>query len=560
MCALQRQLGAGVIAFFLGSVSAVAADETVAEPAAPAIRLNTVGYLPGRPMAASVAKVTGKFQVRRLADGAVVWEGELSPPRLNVDTGEELSTADFSALGPAQAGEYELSVAASGERVQFRIAEDLYREPFRLAARAMYLWRCGTPVHGEHAGEHFEHGPCHMDDALLDFLGQLGVQGPMTGGWHDAGDYNKYVVNAGATVGVMFRAWEDFGSAIEAVELDIPETTPRLPDFLAELKWELDWLRSMQADDGSVYHKVSAKNFGGMIAADKDADPRYVVPWSSAATADFTAMMAQAARIYLPYDGEFAEDCLDAAKRSHAFLQAHPDEHSAEQKEFQTGGYHAPDVDDRLWAAAELWETTGDPDVLIDLEKRIAATANVDVDWDWPNLKNLGVLTYLFSERKGRNAELVERVRKNLIAAADKIAAASKAHGYARPLGEKYYWGCNGTVARQAVVLQAAYQLTGDQAYSHAILDGLNHLFGRNHFGRSFVTGLGERPPLHPHDRQSEGDAVAAPWPGYLVGGANPRATDWTDRMEDYRTNEIAINWNGALIYALASQLPAEPR
>lgn len=560
MWALQRQLGAGVIALFAGSVCPAAADEIVADQAPPAIRLNTVGYLPGRPMAASVAKETGKFQVRRLADGAVVWEGELSPPRLNVDTGEELSTADFSALGAPQAGDYELVVAASGERVQFRIAEEIYREPFCLAARAMYFWRCGTPVHGEYAGDHFEHGPCHMDDALLDFLGQPGVNGPMTGGWHDAGDYNKYVVNAGATVGVMFRAWEDFGPAIEAVELDIPETTPRLPDFLAEVKWELDWLRSMQADDGSVYHKVSAKNFGGMIASDKDADPRYVVPWSSAATADFTAIMAQAARIYLPYDGEFAADCLDAAKRSHDFLQAHPDEHAAEQKEFQTGGYHAPDVDDRLWAAAEFWETTGDPDVLIDLEQRIAASANVDVDWDWQNLKNLGLLTYLFSEREGRNAELVERVRQNLIAAADEIVAASKAHGYARPLGKKYYWGCNGTVARQAVVLHAAYRLTGDQAYRHAILDGLNHLFGRNYFGRSFVTGVGERPPLHPHDRQSEGDAVVAPWPGYLVGGANPRATDWTDRMEDYRTNEIAINWNGALIYALASQLPAASR
>lgn len=555
MWALQRQFGAGVIALFLGGVWAAAADETVPEPAPLAIRLNTVGYLPGRPMVASVAKETGKFQVRRLADGAVVWEGELAPPRLNGDTGEELSTADFSALGKAKPGDYELLIAATGERVQFHIAADLYREPFRLATRAMYLWRCGTPVHGEHAGEHFEHGPCHMDDALLDFLGQPGVRGPMTGGWHDAGDYNKYVVNAGATVGVMFRAWEDFGPAIERVELDIPETTPRLPDFLAELKWELDWLRSMQAADGSVYHKVSAKNFGGMISSDKDADPRYVVPWSSAATADFTAMMAQAARIYEQHDAEFAADCLNAAKRSYAFLQTNPQENKAEQGDFQTGGYDAPDEDDRLWAAAELWETTGNPAVLIDLEKRIEANSNVDVDWDWQNLKNLGLLTYLFSERDGSNAELVERVRKNLIAAADEIVAASKAHGYARPLGKKYYWGCNGTVARQAVVLQAAYRLTGDEIYCNATLDGLNHLLGRNYFGRSFITGVGERPPLHPHDRQSEGDAVEAPWPGYLVGGANPKATDWTDRMEDYRTNEIAINWNGALIYALASQL-----
>ena len=554
MWALQRQLFAGAIALLFNGAAAFA-DESVAKPPAPVIRLNTLGYLPATPMAATIAQESGQFQVRRLADGATVWEGELSPPSLNADTDERLSTADFSGLGEAPTGDYELVVSPSGERVRFRIDADLYREPFRLATRAMYLWRCGTPVHGEHAGDHFEHGPCHMDDALLDLVGQPGVRGPMTGGWHDAGDYNKYVVNAGATVGVMFRAWEDFGPAIEAVELDIPGTEPKLPDFLAELKWELDWLRSMQADDGSVYHKVSAKNLGGMIASDKDADPRYVVPWSSAATADFTAMMAQAARIYEPYDAEFAADCLRAAKRSYAFLQAKPEEHKAEQGEFQTGGYDAPDGDDKLWAAAELWETTGDQAVLVDLEKRIKSSANVDADWDWQNLRNLGLLTYLFSSREGRSAELVDQLRKKLLATADDIVAATKAHGYARPLGQKYYWGCNGTVARQSLVLQAAYRLTGDEKYRNATLDGLNHLLGRNCYGRSFITGLGERPPLRPHDRQSEGDAVETPWPGYLVGGANPKATDWTDRMEDYRTNEIAINWNGALIYALASQL-----
>ena len=64
---------------------------------------------------------------------------------------------------------------------------------------------------------------------------------------------------------------------------------------------------------------------------------------------------------------------------------------------------------------------------------------------------------------------------------------------------------------------------------------------------------------MHPHDRRSEGDKVTPPWPGYLVGGPHPKAASWTDVKKDYRTNEIAINWNGALIYALASLLDAPP-
>jgi endoglucanase len=93
------------------------------------------------------------------------------------------------------------------------------------------------------------------------------------------------------------------------------------------------------------------------------------------------------------------------------------------------------------------------------------------------------------------------------------------------------------------------------RVYRETCLDALNHLFGRNGYGRSFVTGVGFHPPLHPHDRRSGGDNVADPWPGYLVGGPHPRAGDWHDEQTDYRTNEIAINWNAALVYALAAFL-----
>jgi endoglucanase len=86
-------------------------------------------------------------------------------------------------------------------------------------------------------------------------------------------------------------------------------------------------------------------------------------------------------------------------------------------------------------------------------------------------------------------------------------------------------------------------------------LYALNFLFGRNYYNRSFVTGLGLNPPMYPHDRRSGGDSLRDPWPGYLVGGGWPGAKDWKDDQDSYQTNEIAINWNGALIYALAASL-----
>jgi endoglucanase len=539
-----------VVASLVGFVSAAwAADE------APKIRLNTVGYLPDGRKQASIAATCKAFTVVRVKDSAKVLEGTTSGPAVNADTGEQLYTADFSAL--KDAGEYRLDVADVGQSAPFRIAADVYAQPFHTAMLGMYLWRCGSAVSAKYDGKTYAHAACHTNDAWLDFATGQHTHLDGTKGWHDAGDYNKYVVNAGVSVGAMFRAWEDFGGQLAKLKLDIPETGGKLPDFLAEIKWELDWLLTMQAPDGSVYHKVSTKGFGGFIMPELEKDDRYFTPWSSAATADFVAMTAAAARIYRPFDADFADRCLAAARKSYDFLKAHPENHEADLKGFSTGGYQTSDPDDRLWAAAELWETTGEAAFLADFEKLARAKqSNVDKEFDWGNVKNLGLFTYLGSRRAGRDADLVAQLRQSLIATADGIVKTAAAHGYARPLGIAYWWGCNGVVARQTVILQAANRLSPKAEYTAACLDALNHLFGRNVHGRSYVTGLGFRPPLHPHDRRSGADKLNGAWPGYLVGGPEKKATDWSDVQGDFRTNEICINWNTALIYALACALP----
>jgi endoglucanase len=549
------------------------------------IRFNTVGYPPQADKKATIAAPCADFAVVRVADGAKVFWGKVTGPALNQDTQEQLYTADFSVL--SQPGEYQLQIPGVGQSATFRVAADIYREPFYSVTRAMYLWRCGTAVSATYRGQTFAHGPCHTNDAWLDYVDGGHTQKDGTQGWHDAGDYNKYVVNAGVTVGVLFRAWEDFGPQIGKVGLDIPESGGALPDFLAELKWEMDWLLKMQGPDGSVYHKVTTKRFGPFIMPEAETEDRFFTPWGSEATADFVAMTAQAARIYRPYDPAYADRCLQAAWKSYRFLKAHPEYHRADQTGFRTGSYEISEAElrvkgpphNRLWAAAELWQTTGASDVLRDLENNIKAVrGRVDNNFDWQELKNLGLLTYLFSERPGRNQTLLKLVRKNLLAVANAIVQTRDHHGYARPLGSTYYWGCNGGLARQTLLLIAAHRLSAQSApsrqargaeglmprphppprktqYQAACMDALNYLLGRNCYGRSFVTGLGFRPPMHPHDRRSGADNIMDPWPGYLVGGPHPKATDWKDAQGDARTNEIAINWNSALIYALAACL-----
>lgn len=518
----------------------------------PTIRLNTLGYPPAASKVATVVDFgeATTFAVVTADDDANVFSGTLS-----FQESEEsvFALADFSALETP--GSYRL-VVGEQRSAAFAVAEDVYDFAFRTAVRAMYLWRCGTAVEGEHEGDVFRHEACHLEDGYLDYVTGEHEYRYSIGGWHDAGDYNKYVTNAGITVYSMMRAWEEFQEQVEVIELDLPEKGGPIPELLAEVKWKLDWVLTMQEPDGRVLHKLSTLGFGPFINPEDEKEPRYFTQWGSTATANFVGMMAMAARLYEPYDARFAERCLVAALKSYAYLAQHSEYVPANMEAFRTGPYESPDGDDRLWAAAELWVTTGQAAILEDTEARIREYAmDFDTDFDWNNLKNLGLIAYLFSERDGRDPELVAALRQDLIAAADRIVATASAHPYARPLGDRYYWGCNGTVARQLHVLQSANRLEPNPLYKHASLNAIHHLFGRNVHGRSYVTGLGDLPPMQPHDRRIAEDGIEAPWPGYLVGGPNPTAEDWFDEIGNYRTNEIAINWNGALIYALAAVL-----
>jgi endoglucanase len=468
------------------SVSAQTADRR--------IRLDTVGYLPAHDKRASVAAGFAEFKVVREPNGAVAFRGKASGPRRNEDTGEDIYVADFSAL--REPGTYFLDVTGVGRSAPFRVSRDVYVEPFRAAFEAMYLWRCGSAVRLTRAGATYSHAACHLEDARLDFVGRPGGRRDATGGWHDAGDYNKYVVNAGVTLGIMLRAWEEFRPAIEGVGLDLPREHPRLPAYLNEIRWETDWLLKMQAADGSVHHKVSTKDFGPAVMPEDEKTERYFTPWSTAATAGFAATLAQAARAFRPYDAAYSRRLLEASRRAYEFLRAHPSQHRADLKGFTTGAYQTDDADDRLWAAAELWEATGGRVYLADFERRARGfREKFDADWGWSNVKNLGMITYLSSTRAGRDGALVRELRRALVETADRVVALRDAHGYARPLGTKYYWGANGGVANTAVLLRAARRVSPKAAYTETALDALHNLFGRNPYGRSFVTGVGHEPP-----------------------------------------------------------------
>lgn len=516
------------------------------------IHLNSLGFLPELKKTAVITTECSAFRIVDTKTGKEVFSGKTTGPAFQQDVNQKVWHADFSEV--VTAGEYVLEVPGVGQSIPFTIGKDVFSFAAKTSMRAFYLWRCGTAVHGDYNGNHYHQEICHLEDGFEDYFGKTNSQRDGTGGWHDAGDYGKYIVNAGVTVGLLFMAWDHFQPQLKNMDLELPETAPGFPDFLKEIKWETDWVLKMQYPDGSgrVSHKLTRTSFSGFIMPDKDHEKRYFTEWSSAATADFVAMMAMAARYFQPYDAAYAQKCLDAAWVSYRFLLENPEEKKFVQGDFKTGGYQTGDADDRLWAAAEMWETTGENDCRDDFEKR-AANINfkIEENWDWSSVSNLGMFTYALSKRQGKNATMETTIKNNILQNADTLVEKARADVYSRPLGSRYYWGCNGTVARQVVNLRVAHRIQPKKEYPETALGVVDHLFGKNYYNRSYVTGLGLNPPQNPHDRRSGADNTEAPWPGYLVGGGHS-ATDWVDEQKSYSHNEIAINWQAALVYALA--------
>ncbi|MBF6598815.1 MAG: glycoside hydrolase family 9 protein [Fermentimonas sp.] len=533
------------------------------------IHLNSIGYLPNHKKEITVSSEAKTFELKQTSDNKTVYQGNTVGPNYQENVDQNLWIADFPDF--SEIGEYYIQLD-NGERSEnFLINNNLYDVPFATVMNSFYLLRCGTAVTAEHNGDIFHHESCHHNDAYGDYIGYPGVIIDGTGGWHDAGDYGKYVVNAGITMGVLLFTWEHLQENIIESSYRIPESRVvgggeededededdnLLPHYLKELKWEMDWLLKMPYPDGSgrVSHKLTRTNFSAFIMPEEDNEKRFFTEWSSAATASFAAVAAQASRIFAPYDTEYANKCLAAAKLSFNYLIDNPEEKPFIQGDFKTGGYQTRDYDDKLWAAAELWETTGEDKYLEYFEKAVAEIDfKSDENWDWGNVTNLALFAYILSEKKGKTPNVISSIRENIIKTADTITRKSQSDMYGRPL-DLYYWGCNGTVARQTLNLFVANKLQQNNTYREVARNAVDHLFGRNYYNRSFVTGLGHNPPMNPHDRRSGADKIVAPWPGYLVGGGHS-ATDWVDLEDDYARNEVAINWQAPLVFALAWML-----
>lgn len=533
------------------------------------IALNQLGYLPAQPKTASIVSQATSFTIRSTARNNVAFHGSLTAATSDAASGDSVRLADFSAF--TTPGTYVLELNSGQRSAPFRIATDAYCDALRLTMRSYYGQRCGCAVD---LGGGYAHPACHLSAAYHASSGKSGAF-HNRGGWHDAGDYGRYIVNASVSTATLLWAWELYPRTLNKLALQIPESGGKLPDFFAEIRWNLDWILSLQDEDGGVWHKQTSDHFCGFIMPQDDTLTSYVIgtgsePYkSTCATADFAAVAAIAARCYGTYDPAYAARCLSAARKAWKWCESHPDVTFHNPPGVSTGEYGDDQCSDELlWAAAELWRTTGEDE----FQKFFAAHAENPeelkiVTPDWGDVSAFAYWAYALAERKD-SAGMKSAIQQATLKAAEELMAKSVSNGYGNTLAEEnYVWGSNGVAGNQSLLLFIAGHFHTDKNFTTAALNNLHYLLGRNCFGISWVTQLGSRPFRNPHHRPSSADHLPEPWPGLLSGGPNRHPADpvarklpsappmrmYVDDSGAYSMNEIAINWNAPLVFLLAA-------
>ncbi len=531
------------------------------------IRLNQQGYFPnGQKIAAIIDSDDTGFEILR--NGATVYEGQLSAGTYWDQSDETVKIADFSEV--IDRGTYQLRLTSGEVSYTFRISDDAIRSVAVGSIKAYYYNRASMALESAYAGD-FERPLGHADQEVIVLPSAATASRPAgtpistPKGWYDAGDYNKYIVNSGISTYTLLAAYESYPEYYETLDLNIPESGNELPDVLDEALWNIEWMATMQDEDGGVYNKTTHANFQGAVMPHEVTATRYVVAKGTAATLDFAGVMAMAARVYKAFLPEQSEQWLQQAEDAWQWAQDNPNiaynnpEAENGYPGVVTGGYGDGSFSDEFfWAACELAISTADASYFaaIDLSENFGLPA-------WPDVETLGL--YSLHQHRKTIADQVDTasVKNKVMALADAYVNTAENSPYRIP-NNAFYWGSNGLPGNQGMLLLKAYELTGNSRYYHAAQSALDYLLGRNATGYSFVTGFGDHTPMHIHHRQSEADEVEEPVPGFLAGGPNPHNTDdcgqstyptltpaqcYVDDWCSYSTNEITINWNAPLVY-----------
>lgn len=590
-----------------GLILAAATCLTAGASDSKAVFVNQVGFAPDARKIAIVETDSDTPLDWALYDetDSVVATGKTVPMGFSARAERSLHRIDFSDY-QTEGQDYLLGVGTTISP-DFDIKKGLYSEIAREAGRYFYHNRAGEPILADHVGERHARGAGHTNEIVTCFSGRdmwktrwrgCDYELDVTGGWYDAGDHGKYVVNAGISTWTLLDAYEYFGTICADGCLNIPESGNGLSDILDEARDNIEWMLSMQVPQGEkvwvaigqqaegeplettridggglVHHKVTDEKWAGKVRPDENDSKRYLYPPSTGATLNLAAVAARCARVWAQLDPTFAGRCRTASERAAKALVP-PSEPSLPDQEFGFpdypiiyaynnfdggGPYGDHNLDDGFyWAQAELTASGIKGTALTKATDAIGPLAVPSFNNNWA----LGTLSHFEGPSRDRH-------KASLIRFADKLLLETDSEPLHIPFSSDVYdWGSNGALANRGMVLGHAYLATGERKYRDAVVDLMDYFLGRNPLGISYISGFGDRPFRNPHHRhwaQSVRGGAPLPPPGVLSGGPNnsnmsdPVAktmvgtcaaqTCWRDDWDAWTQNEVTINWNAPLFW-----------
>lgn len=483
-----------------------------------------------------------EFSICSLEDSKPLYTAKISPSKNDELTCQNISSLDFSDF--TTPGTYKVCIGEKSS-FPFKIGKGLYEELYFSTLDYFYLSRCGQDINRTK----WAHPACHT--GVAEIYG-TNLTKEVKGGWHDAGDYGRYIVAASKTVMDLLLAYEYSNKTFNSF------------DILDECRFELEWMLQLQREDGAVFHKISCYNFCAFIMPHLEKEKIVLAPVSTTATADFAGCLAYASSFYKDSDEKFSKTLLDAAIKAQNYLDTHEDTFYTNPSEITTGGYGDSNVsDEKYFALCSLFAATKNKEYFTKAKQ--LWNSQWHESFSWGMVSAYGTEILLKKKDLVDDKEFITTLEKGIVSRADEIVNIVKKSPFQVPF-TKIFWGSNGFVCDEAHIMLLANKITNKEDYIECSRAQLNYLLGCNPLNICYVTGFGQKTVNAPHHRPS--GAVNETMPGMLSGGPSQGLQDavarehlqgkapiscFIDHVGSYSTNEVAIYWNSPFVLLIAA-------
>ncbi len=496
-----------------------------------------------------------KYEVIRLSDttsifsaNAEVWNNGTT----DATSGDKAWWFDFSAI--SDEGEYYiLDVDSNLRSYSFEIKENIYKEVMIQAVRTFFYQRAGFAKEVPFANEEWADAASHLQDKKArDFLDKFNAatETDVSGGWYDAGDFNKYTNWTANYIVEFMKAFLE-NPGVWGDDYNIPESGNHIPDILDESRWGIDHLLRMQRPDGSMLSIVGESHASPPSAA---KGPSYYGRPNTSGTLNSAGAFALASKVYRSVGMiEYADSLLNCAIRAWNWAEENPNVIFRNNSGSTSGlGAGQQETDDygrfmaKLEAAVYLYEITGETKYKTFFESNYTQVHLMQWTFAYPfETDNQEVLLYyttLSGISSSVKSNILNKYRSAMEGADNFPAYMGKKDPYLAHMKD-YVWGSNSTKARVGLMYTDYIYYNLNTAKNATALDAaetyIHYLHGVNPLNMVYLSNMynyGAENSVNEfyHSWFSNGSAkwdrvgesLYGPAPGFLTGGPNP-GYDW---------------------------------